>query len=56
MYSCLELLPVPGDPFSAFVPSFAFGLVCLSSLESLKNTHRNVFAVRGCTGVAEKNK
>lgn len=35
MYSCLEVPPVPGDPFSAFVPSFAFGVDCLSSLESL---------------------
>lgn len=46
MYSCLELLPVPGDPFSAFVPSFAFGLVCLSSLESLR-THTEKFFPKG---------
>lgn len=55
MYSCLEVPPGPGDPFSAFVPSFAFGLVCLSSLESLKNTQITCFAQRGCAGVERKN-
>lgn len=53
MYSCLEVPQVPGDPFSAFVPSFAFGLVCLSSLESLKNTNKGV-THRGNKGIEEK--
>lgn len=45
MYSCLKVV-APGDPFSAFVPSFAFGLVCFSSLESLEiQTNISLFSV-----------
>lgn len=45
---CCHLdVPLPGDPFSALVPSFAFGFVCLSSLESLETNsceqHENRF-------------
>lgn len=40
MQSCLDAPPVPGEALSFLFPSFAFGLVCLSSLESLKNTQK----------------
>lgn len=40
MYPCLEVPPDPGEPFSPPAPSFALGLVCLSSLESLQNKQK----------------
>lgn len=43
-YSHLEAPPDPGDPFSVFAPSFAFGFDCLSSLESLQ-TQKSILYV-----------
>lgn len=36
----LDVLAVLGDPFWVFAASFAFGLVCFSSLESLNHTQK----------------